>query len=53
VEVPEDLNLDWGFTNLNLASGPFLNMELEEAIIVGLLALGMSILVALTVMLFW
>jgi len=28
-------------------------MELEEAVIVGLLAAGMSILVTLTIMLFW
>jgi len=28
-------------------------MEIEEAIIVGLLAVGMSILVAITVMVFW
>ena len=47
------LNLDWKFTNLNLSRRPICNMEVEEAIIVGLLALGMSILVAVTVMLFW
>jgi hypothetical protein len=28
-------------------------MEIEEAIIVGLLAVGMSVLVALTVLLIW
>jgi len=28
-------------------------MEIEEAVIVGLLAVGMSILVALTIMIFW
>jgi len=28
-------------------------MELEEAVVVALLAVGMSVLVALTIMLFW
>jgi hypothetical protein len=28
-------------------------MEVEEAVIVGLLAVGMSVLVALTIMIFW
>jgi len=28
-------------------------MEVEEAVIVGLLAVGMSVLVALTIMVFW
>lgn len=33
--------------------GVFVHMEIEEAIIVGLLAIGMSILVGLTILLIW
>jgi len=29
------------------------NMEIEEAIIIGLLAVGMSLLAVLTIMIFW
>ncbi len=35
------------------AASCFWQMELEEAIIIGLLAVGMSALIALTIMLFW
>jgi len=46
-------NIDCGFTTLNLQGASLGDMEIEEAVIVGLLAVGMSILVALTVMLIW
>ena len=42
------------FTTLNLTNCVFfLQMEIEEAVIVGLLAVGMSLLAVLTIMVFW
>jgi len=42
------------FTRLNLGDPvSSSNMEVEEAVIVGLLAVGMSVLVGLTIMLIW
>jgi hypothetical protein len=47
-------NTDYKFTTLNVTSRvQFLHMEIEEAIIVGLLAVGMSLLAVLTIMVFW
>ena len=47
-------NPDLKFTSLNLRDGLLLtSMEVEEAVIVGLLAVGMSVLVALTIMIIW
>ena len=47
-------NPDSKFTTLNLPDPLFAQaMEVEEAVIVGLLAVGMSVLVALTIMVFW
>ena len=46
--------MDSSFTRLNqedVVLNP--NMELEEAVVVGLLAVGMSALIAVTIMLFW
>lgn len=42
------------FTTLyHLRASVSADMAVEEAVIVGLLAVGMSILVAMTVMIFW
>jgi len=42
------------FTTLNLTNCVFLlHLEMEEAVIVGLLAVGMSLLAVLTIMIFW
>jgi hypothetical protein len=46
--------MDLKFTTLNLREcSEFDQMEAEEAVIVGLLAVGMSVLVALTIMILW
>jgi hypothetical protein len=47
-------NTDYEFTTLNVANGSqSFCMEIEEAIIVALLAVGMSLLAVLTIMVFW
>jgi hypothetical protein len=47
-------NTDLEFTTFNPRADLIIqNMEVEEAVVVGLLAVGMSILIALTIMLFW
>ena len=48
------LNSDFRLISLNTATVKLLqHMEIEEAIIVGLLAVGMSLLAVLTMMIFW
>jgi len=47
-------NTDSTFATLNVTNWLFqLHMEIEEAIIIGLLAVGMSLLAVLTIMIFW
>jgi len=46
-------NTDSKFITLNVRNGPFSHMEIEEAVIVGLLAVGMSLLAVMTIMIFW
>lgn len=47
-------NPDFKLISLNTAHLKLLQrMEIEEAIIVGLLAVGMSLLAVLTMMIFW
>ena len=46
-------NTDSRFTILNVTNQGFEHMEIEEAIIVGLLAVGMSLLAVMTIMIFW
>ena len=38
---------------LTFGSAPQTSMDAEEAIVVALLAIGMSVLVGLTIMIFW
>jgi len=47
-------NTDCKFTTLNVPGQISIpHMEIEEAIMIGLLAVGMSLLAVLTIMIFW
>jgi len=46
-------NTDFEFTTLNVRGLKLQLMEIEEAVIIGLLAVGMSLLAVLTIMIFW